>query len=154
MLFYWQKQPIIKRGSRLSWLLRFSRRRPLTALFVSTAVLAGSVPCMVFIGFVFVTFLVSFVLFVMAESRGRGTLCSRPSSLAASVLRGSLDCMSGCLLVGCELSARFSFQYGGTCWNGFPLLCGSLYTSQDKKHHLRILKLKEIYVKWLGVERC
>lgn len=69
MLHYWQnQQPINKRGSRLSWLLRFSRRRPLTALFVSTAVLAGSVPCMVFLGFAFVTFLISFVVFVMAES--------------------------------------------------------------------------------------
>ncbi|KAJ7369677.1 hypothetical protein OS493_037264 [Desmophyllum pertusum] len=69
MLHCWQKQqPINKRGSRLSWLLRFCRRRPLTALFVSTAVLAGSVPCMAFLGFVFVTFLISFVVFVMAES--------------------------------------------------------------------------------------
>ena len=67
MLHYWQKEHS-KRGSRLSWLLRFSRRRPLTVLFVSTAVLAGSIPCMVFLGFVFFTFLVSFVVFVMAES--------------------------------------------------------------------------------------
>ena len=62
------QQPINRRGSRLSWLLRFSRRRPLTAVFVSTAVLAGSVPCMVFLGFVIATFLVSFVVFVIAES--------------------------------------------------------------------------------------
>ena len=69
VLHHWQtQQPINRRGSRLSWLLRFSRRRPLTALFVSTAVLAGSVPCMVFLGFVLATFLVSFVVFVTAES--------------------------------------------------------------------------------------
>lgn len=65
----WQKQqPVNKRSTRLSWLLRFFRRRPLTALFVSTAILAGSVPCMLFLGFVFVTFIVSFVVFVIAES--------------------------------------------------------------------------------------
>ena len=63
-----QQQPIIKRGSRLSRLLRFSRRRPLTVLFMSTAVLAGSIPCMIFLGFVILTFLISFVLFVITES--------------------------------------------------------------------------------------
>ena len=70
VLHHWQtqQQPINKRGSRLSWLLRCFRRRPLTALFVSTAVLAGLFPCMIFLGFVFLTFLVSFVVFVIAES--------------------------------------------------------------------------------------
>ena len=70
VLNHWQTQhqPINKRGSRLSWLLRFYRRRPLTALFVSTAVLAGLFPCMIFLAFVFTTFLISFVVFVIAES--------------------------------------------------------------------------------------
>ena len=71
VLNHWQtqQQPINKRGwRRLSWLLRFSRQRPLTALFVSTAVLAGLFPCIIFLVFVFLTFLISFVVFVIAES--------------------------------------------------------------------------------------
>ena len=101
VLNHWppQQQPINKRGSYLSWLLRFSRRRPLTALFVSTAVLAGSFPCMIFLVFVFMTFLISFVVFVIAESSlvGAGLFAlvlvlSLPLCCAA----GSSACLLAC----------------------------------------------------------
>ena len=69
VLDHWQnQQPITKRKSRLSWLLRFSRRRPLTALFVGTVAIAGWIPMMIFVGFVVLTFNVTFVLFVLTES--------------------------------------------------------------------------------------
>jgi len=69
----------------------------------------------------------------------RRTLCSSPSSLAAPMLRGSLDCMSCCLLVGCELSPRFLVQYGGTRRDCISLLCRPVYSSQNTKHPLCIL---------------
>ena len=72
-------------------------------------------------------------------SCGRRTLRSSPSSLAAPMLRGSLDCMSSCLLVGSELSPRFLVQYGGTRGDCISLLCRPLYSSQNTKHPLCIL---------------
>lgn len=72
-------------------------------------------------------------------SCGRRTLRSSPSSLAAPMLRGSLDCMSSCLLVGSELSPRFLVQYGGTRRDCISLLCRPLYSSQNTKHPLCIL---------------
>ena len=72
-------------------------------------------------------------------SCGRRTLRSSPSSLAAPMLRGSLDCMSSCLLVGCELSPRFLVQYGGTRWDCISLLCRPVHSSQNTKHTLCIL---------------
>ena len=107
MLHYLQKQqqPINKRGSRLSWLLRFSRRRLLTALFVSTAVLAGSVPCMVFLGFVFITFLISFVVFVMAESSLVG------AGLFALVLVLSLPLCCAAASTACLVACWWAVSY-------------------------------------------
>ena len=72
-------------------------------------------------------------------SCGCRTLRSSPSSLAAPMLRGSLDCMSSCLLVGCELSPRFLVQYGGTRWDCISLLCRPVHSSQNTKHTLCIL---------------
>lgn len=106
MLHYWQKQqPINKRGSRLSWLLRFYRRRPLTALFVSTAILAGSVPCMLFLGFVFVTFIVSFVVFVIAESSLVG------AGLFALVLVLSVPLCCAAASTACLLACWWAVSY-------------------------------------------
>lgn len=72
-------------------------------------------------------------------SCGCRTLRSSPSSLAAPMLRGSLDCMSSCLLVGSELSPRFLVQYGGTRRDCISLLCRPIYSSQNTKHPLCIL---------------
>lgn len=72
-------------------------------------------------------------------SCGRRTLRSSPSSLAAPMLRGSLDCMSSCLLVGSELSPRFLVQYGGTRRDCISFLCRPVYSSQNTKHPLCIL---------------
>ena len=107
MLHYLQKQqqPIIKRGSRLSWVLRFSRRRPLTALFLCTAVLAGSVLFMVFLGFVFVTFLISFVVFVIAESLLVGT------GLFALVLVLSLPLCCAAASTACLVACWWAVSY-------------------------------------------
>jgi len=100
-----QQQPINKRGSRLSWLLRFSRRRPLTALFVCTAVVAGSVPGMVFLGFVFVTFLISFVVFVIAESSLVG------AGLFALVLVLSLPLCCAAASTACLVACWWAVSY-------------------------------------------
>lgn len=109
MLHYLQKQqrqPIVKRGSRrLSWVLRFSRRRPLTALFVCTAALAGSVLCMVFLGFVFVTFLISFVVFVIAESSLVG------AGLFALVLVLSLPLCCAAASTACLVACWWAVSY-------------------------------------------
>ena len=72
-------------------------------------------------------------------SCGRRTFRSSPSSLAAPMLRGSLDCMSSCLLVGSELSPRFLVQYGGTRRDCISLLCRPVYSSQNTKHPLCII---------------
>ena len=107
MLHYLQKQqqPIIKRGPRLSVVLRFSRRRPLTALFVCTAVLVGSVPCMVFLGFVFVTFLISFVVFVIVESSLVG------AGLFALVLVLSLPLCCAAASTACLVACWWAVSY-------------------------------------------
>lgn len=156
MLYYWQKQPIIKRGSRLSWLLRFSRRRPLTALFVSTAVLAGSVPCMVFLGFVFVTFLVSFVLFVMAESSLVG------AGLFALVLVLSLPLCCAAASTACLVACWWAVSYlqdslsnmAEPAETAFHYFVGLYIPRRIKNIIYAFWKLKEIYTKWLGLERC
>lgn len=77
----------------------------------------------------------------------RRTLRSRPSPFGASMLRGSLDCMLGCLLVGCELLARFPVQHGGARRDRLPLLCGSLCSTQDTKHTLRFLDVEKFVLK-------
>lgn len=146
----WQKQqPVNKRSTRLSWLLRFFRRRPLTALFVSTAILAGSVPCMLFLGFVFITFIVSFVVFVIAES----SLVGAGLFALVLVLSVPLCCAaaSTACLLACWLSPGFSLQYGGACWNDFSLLGGCLCSSQDKE--LNLCLLKPVRNDWEGHER-
>ena len=99
------QQPINKRGSRLSWLLRFSRRRPLTALFISTAVLAGSVPFMIFLAFVFLTFLISFVMFVITES------CLVGAGLFALVLVLSLPLCCAAASTACLLACWWAVSY-------------------------------------------
>lgn len=100
-----QQQPIKKRGLRLSWVLRFSRRRPLTALFVCTAVLAGSIPCMIFLGFVFATFLISFVVFVIAESSLVG------AGLFALVLVLSLPLCCAAASTACLVACWWAVSY-------------------------------------------
>jgi len=100
-----QQQPINKRSSRLSWLLRFSRRRPLTALFICTAVLVGSVPCMVFLGFVFATFLISFVVFVIVESSLVG------AGLFALVLVLSLPLCCAAASTACLVACWWAVSY-------------------------------------------
>lgn len=107
VLHHWQPQQQIinKRGSRLSRLLRFSRRRPLTALFVSTAVLAGLIPCMIFIGFVVATFLISFVVFVIAESSLVG------AGLFALILVLSLPLCCAAASTACLLACWWAVSY-------------------------------------------
>jgi len=100
-----QQQPINKRGLRMSWVLRFSRRRPLTALFVCTAVLAGSIPCMIFLGFVFATFLISFVVFVIAESSLVG------AGLFALVLVLSLPLCCAAASTACLVACWWAVSY-------------------------------------------
>ena len=128
VLHHWQprQQPISKRGSRLSRLLRFSRRRPLTALFVSTAVLAGSIPCMIFVGFVIATFLISFVVFVIAES------CLVGAGLFALVLVLSLPLCCAAASTACLLACWWAVSYlqdslsnmVETAWTGFHFFVG------------------------------
>lgn len=100
-----QQQPINKRGSRLSWLLRFSRRRPLTVLFVSTAAFAGSFPCMIFLAFVLAMFLVSFVVFVIAESSLVG------AGLFALVLVLSLPLCCAAASTACLVACWWAVSY-------------------------------------------